>query len=65
MAGFYGHQKENLANSYELYDMNWKSNINSLDIQYLATGFSCRSQAERVDKIKINHPIQILWSCLL
>ncbi len=65
MAGLYGHQKENMANSLGLYRKNWQPNMSHQDVQYLATGFSCRSQAELIDGVNLLHPLQALVRELL
>jgi len=63
MAGSYGHEKEHLHTSYELFKMDWQSYINEnadAEKYLLATGYSCRSQAKRVKKIKLQHPLEAL-----
>ncbi|MDQ5920787.1 MAG: hypothetical protein QG673_843 [Pseudomonadota bacterium] len=73
MAGNYGHQKSHEQHSKDLFNMHWSkhlatyqlSNLSELDhkqVEFaaLATGFSCRSQAKRLAKINIKHPIEIL-----
>jgi len=66
MAGTYGHESANIENSKALYAMSWKSVIedkNDSGIP-LATGYSCRSQVKRIDKIAIDHPLQALMKLI-
>ncbi|WP_404343270.1 FAD-binding and (Fe-S)-binding domain-containing protein [Pseudoalteromonas mariniglutinosa] len=61
MAGTYGHEAQNQANSKALYNMSWQPIIaNNEPEQLLATGFSCRSQVKRYEKFKPKHPIQLI-----
>ncbi|WOH38331.1 FAD-binding and (Fe-S)-binding domain-containing protein [Thalassotalea fonticola] len=61
MAGTYGHEKQNQANSKGLYELSWQQPIDTGDTAYqLATGFSCRSQVKRLGQKQLKHPIQAL-----
>lgn len=61
MAGTYGHEKVNLDNSTQLYQMSWQEKIEKLKPeQIVATGYSCRSQVKRLGKVKTRHPIEVL-----
>ncbi|MCF6807304.1 FAD-binding oxidoreductase [Thiotrichales bacterium 19S9-12] len=61
MAGTYGHELENKADSHKIYQNSWQKRINSLDkSRILATGFSCRSQVKRFSYFEIKHPLSIL-----
>ena len=62
MAGAYGHEIENRDNSYQLFQMDWRSLINKYGTHVLATGYSCRTQAKRFGKITLLHPLEILLS---
>ncbi|MDN3639224.1 FAD-binding and (Fe-S)-binding domain-containing protein [Simiduia curdlanivorans] len=61
MAGTYGHETRNRENSEKLFDLSWRNPVteNAPEI-LLATGFSCRSQTERLASIKLKHPVQAL-----
>lgn len=61
MAGTYGHEVQNQANSRALYDMSWQPHVQSKDERpLLVTGFSCRSQVKRYEGVKPLHPLQAL-----
>lgn len=61
MAGTYGHLAENASNSAGLFDLNWKATIaDSSNVITLASGFSCRCQADKLADVKLKHPIEIL-----
>ncbi|SBS31281.1 putative FAD-linked oxidoreductase [Marinomonas aquimarina] len=62
MAGTYGHESRNKATSVEIYNLSWKDKVNdpALHNKLVATGYSCRCQAKRLDDAKIKHPAQIL-----
>ncbi|GAA6173685.1 FAD-binding and (Fe-S)-binding domain-containing protein [Colwellia sp. KU-HH00111] len=65
MAGTYGHEKSNLANSKGLFDLGWQPKLASLSTeQILATGFSCRSQVKRLTELKARHPVEALVAIL-
>jgi Fe-S oxidoreductase len=65
MAGTYGHEKVNLANSTALYEMSWQNKVNELATeQILVTGYSCRSQIKRLDNKVTLHPVQALLNSL-
>ncbi|WP_440993895.1 FAD-binding and (Fe-S)-binding domain-containing protein [Cysteiniphilum litorale] len=58
MAGTFGHEKDNLALSKEIYASSWQKKIDSgnQSKQYLATGFSCRCQVKRFSNKQLQHP---------
>ena len=62
MAGTYGHESRNKATSVEIYNLSWKEKVNDPTLQnkLVATGYSCRCQAKRLDALEIKHPAQIL-----
>jgi Fe-S oxidoreductase len=60
MAGTYGHEQEHLLNSKKLFAMHWEPILENKSSQYLATGYSCRSQTLRLTNTKIPHPIEII-----
>ncbi len=63
MAGSYGHELEHQKNSRALFDMDWQQHLTSIanpEKFILATGYSCRSQADRLKKIRLQHPFEAL-----
>ncbi|QTG16937.1 FAD-binding oxidoreductase (plasmid) [Agrobacterium tumefaciens] len=62
MAGTYGHEARNLATSKAIFDMSWRQHITDArpDEEFLATGYSCRSQAKRFGQVVLRHPVQVL-----
>ncbi len=65
MAGTYGHEKSNLENSKDLFELSWQPKITELaPDQILATGFSCRSQVKRLTELKARHPVEALIAVL-
>ncbi|RUO34980.1 hypothetical protein CWE14_03020 [Aliidiomarina soli] len=63
MAGTYGHEAEHQAKSKQLYAMSWQPKLASSE-KPLATGFSCRCQAQRVEQRRLQHPLQHLLQVL-
>jgi FAD/FMN-containing dehydrogenase/Fe-S oxidoreductase len=65
MAGTYGHEAQNLANSTALFDMSWRKPVQQFGTDnLLVTGFSCRSQVKRLVGDKPRHPLQALLAAL-
>ncbi|MBL4940621.1 MAG: FAD-binding oxidoreductase [Colwellia sp.] len=65
MAGTYGHEKSNLANSKGLFDLSWQPKLVGLaQEQILATGFSCRSQVKRLTELNAVHPATALLAAV-
>ncbi|SBS38143.1 putative FAD-linked oxidoreductase [Marinomonas spartinae] len=62
MAGTYGHEANNVDTSKAIYELSWKDKIHdpALAGKLVATGYSCRSQAKRLDDAALPHPAQIL-----
>lgn len=63
MAGIYGHQVEHYQSSQDIYQLSWGQHLplTSEERQYyLATGYSCRSQVQRLQGWKPLHPVQVL-----
>ena len=61
MAGTFGHEREHVSTSKDIYAMSWYPEISGLSPeQVLATGFSCRSQVARIEGYKPKHPLQQL-----
>ena len=61
MAGTYGHEVVNHANSLGIYELSWHQAMQRLPRnRCLATGYSCRSQVKRVEGNGVRHPLQAL-----
>lgn len=61
MAGTYGHESKNLANSLGIYELSWHQALQRLPRQRcLAPGYSCRSQVKRIEGNGLRHPLQAL-----
>lgn len=63
MAGLFGHQDRHQTVSRKLYDLSWREAVES-DLPLLATGFSCRCQAERLSHRKLRHPLGLIADLL-
>ncbi|WP_027283111.1 D-2-hydroxyglutarate dehydrogenase YdiJ [Roseomonas gilardii] len=66
MAGTYGHEAKHRAMSEHLYGLSWKRHVAAAPdpAHLLATGYSCRSQVERLDGVTLPHPAQALLRAL-
>lgn len=61
MAGTYGHETKNHANSLGIYALSWQQAMQRLPRnRCLATGYSCRSQVKRIEGNGVRHPLQAL-----
>ncbi|TNF26282.1 MAG: FAD-binding oxidoreductase [Deltaproteobacteria bacterium] len=68
MSGFYGHDAEHAEESRGIFEMSWARHLpepGAADVaevrgRVLVTGFSCRSQVERLQEHVPRHPIQAL-----
>ncbi len=61
MAGTYGHEINNHANSLGIYELSWHQAMQRLPRnRCLATGYSCRSQVKRIEGSGVRHPLQAL-----
>ena len=61
MSGTFGHESKNRETSNKIYLQSWKKLLKKYESSDIAiTGFSCRSQVKREDKLQLAHPIQIL-----
>lgn len=61
MAGTYGHESRNKGTSATIYDLSWRPLLeNQPADQWVATGYSCRSQAQRQQGVTLKHPLQYL-----
>ncbi|XTZ36712.1 D-2-hydroxyglutarate dehydrogenase YdiJ [Salmonella enterica] len=65
MAGTYGHELKNHANSLGIYELSWHQAMQRLPRnRCLATGYSCRSQVKRIEGNGVRHPLQALLEIL-
>ena len=58
MAGLFGHEEANQEMSQKLWNMGWDEIVRSQAVT--ATGYSCRSQADRFRGVDVLHPVQLL-----
>lgn len=66
MAGTFGHEAEHRDTSARIYDLSWRRHLAAPEGgEALATGFSCRSQAKRLDRATPRHPVTALLAALL
>lgn len=65
MAGTYGHERSHQQDSKALYEMGWRQAVNSYGNSGLvATGFSCRSQIQRMENKRVRHPLEVILGCM-
>ncbi|MET3515128.1 FAD/FMN-containing dehydrogenase/Fe-S oxidoreductase [Pseudacidovorax sp. 1753] len=62
MSGTYGHEARNQATSLRIFEQSWGRRIDEEADggPLLATGYSCRSQVDRLRGLRVKHPIEIL-----
>ena len=62
MAGTYGHEAEHRQMSERIYSLSWARHVaeKGRSGRLLANGYSCRSQAQAIDGIRLPHPVEIL-----
>ena len=61
MAGTYGHEASHLANSVGIFELSWEQAIAKYPVAArIVTGYSCRSQVDRLVGDKPKHPLQVL-----
>jgi len=62
MSGTYGHEAANVETSKKIYQLSWSAVVNNPanSGKLTATGYSCRSQTKRMDKVTLPHPLQVL-----
>lgn len=66
MAGTYGHEASHLANSIGIFELSWEQAIAKYPVEArIVTGYSCRSQVDRLVGAKPKHPLQVLNQLLL
>lgn len=59
MAGIFGHERANRDTSSRLWELGWSNAIDTSRAT-VATGYSCRSQAERHGLAGVDHPVHLL-----
>ncbi|QTF91641.1 FAD-binding and (Fe-S)-binding domain-containing protein [Halomonas sp. BM-2019] len=66
MSGTYGHEARNLETSTTIYAQSWQPVVEDEANRgkLLATGYSCRSQAQRLSDTALPHPLQGLLRVL-
>ncbi|RYY03117.1 MAG: FAD-binding oxidoreductase [Gammaproteobacteria bacterium] len=62
MSGTFGHEAANVETSRKIYQLSWSDVVNNPTNsgKLTATGYSCRSQTKRIDKVTLPHPLQVL-----
>ena len=63
MAGIFGHEIDNQAMSRDLWDLTWRQTVEvgvNAGAVLVATGYSCRSQADRFADAPVVHPVSLL-----
>lgn len=61
MSGTYGHEARNLETSRAIFAQSWEPALARADAgEALATGYSCRSQTQRLRQQRLRHPIEAL-----
>ena len=67
MAGIYGHEVEHAATSKAIYEGQWRDKVEQHreNGAVLATGFSCRHQADRCASAHLEHPVCFLRRILI
>lgn len=61
MSGTYGHEARNATTSRTIFEQSWAAVIDGSDAnELLATGYSCRSQVDRLRDKRLRHPIEVL-----
>ncbi|MGO2132675.1 MAG: D-2-hydroxyglutarate dehydrogenase YdiJ [Halomonas sp.] len=66
MSGTYGHEARNIETSKTIYAQSWQPLVEAPDNagRLLATGYSCRSQTQRLSDAQLAHPLQGLLNAL-
>ena len=65
MAGTFGHEKDKVTISKDIYHLSWSENLAEFPTERcLVTGYSCRSQVKRWETKIVVHPIQALLSVI-
>lgn len=64
MAGSFGHERQNAALARKVFDLSWNGALSEAGTGAMATGFSCRCQAERCAGRRPPHPLEVLATAL-
>ena len=64
MAGNFGHETEHHELSRAIFTDGWARQVGGTKPNLMATGFSCRAQAERFGDRTLPHPVQVLLARL-
>lgn len=68
MSGTYGHESRNVGTSRTIFEQSWGPLLDRADdterVEWLATGYSCRSQVERLRAARLRHPVEVLLGYL-
>ncbi|WPB55615.1 FAD-binding and (Fe-S)-binding domain-containing protein [Xylophilus sp. GOD-11R] len=62
MSGTYGHETRNRQTSERIFEQSWGRIVDerTASEELLATGYSCRSQADRQRGVRLRHPLEVL-----
>lgn len=61
MSGTYGHETRNQATSRTIFEQSWAGIVDAVQAdELLATGYSCRSQVQRLREVRVRHPIEVI-----
>lgn len=60
MAGLFGHETEHRDLSQQIFDLSWRASMQNNARKAVATGFSCRCQADRFFGHRPDHPAEAL-----
>lgn len=61
MSGTYGHEARNMQSSRAIFTQSWEPTLAREDAaEALATGYSCRSQTQRLRQQRLRHPVEAL-----
>jgi Fe-S oxidoreductase len=66
MAGTYGHETRNQQTSRAIFEQSWGPLVDAQQQgdELLATGYSCRSQVDRLRARRMRHPLEVLLAVL-
>lgn len=66
MAGIFGHEAANQQMSRRIWDLSWARQVAvaASEVEVVATGYSCRSQAKRFGPVTLRHPLELLAEVL-
>ncbi|MCA9513809.1 MAG: FAD-binding oxidoreductase [Myxococcales bacterium] len=66
MSGFYGHDRDHVAESRGIYEMSWQKRLPAPEKRggMAVTGYSCRSQLHRFEGVAARHPAELLLAAV-